>query len=339
MIIWFRKFFLLLTAALILLLFSPQVYAFIPEGTDIIKLATEKIVEPSGLKVEQKRKIFPGQKKPEDTDTAVTTKAPEETAKEGSVPDATASEEISLDTGSAIQEESIIDEEPVETEPAKQEPLFVDIAEKLWFSYPGKFRSESVSGSHDMICVESKGQFLKIIDEFIESKEKSLTDLYTDILLFRQAESLQERLSASGVDISLSSLKRHDGMIYFVVGAPPTEDQPSSSLWIEKDTSFPGRYTIKKNGLFVDIFYKDWQKVSRTWYPMQIIIYLDGMLFSRINVVKFELEADFETNFFNIKRLMGIFPESSNFKNESESHRDESDELEKSIKEFKKLYE
>ena len=89
----------------------------------------------------------------------------------------------------------------------------------------------------------------------------------------------------------------------------------------------------------MDIFYKDWQKVSRTWYPMQIIIYLDGKLFSKIDTEKFELEADFEKNLFNIKRLMNIFPESSNYTNESESHTNESDELEKSILEFKKLYE
>jgi len=332
MIIWFRKPFLLLTAVLFLLLFNPQVYAFIPEGIEIVKLATEKIVEPSGLRVEQKRKIFPGQKKPVAPDTA-------EPAKEELTPENTASKEVSSDNGSTIHEESIIDEEPVETEPVQQEPLVIEITEKLWFSYPGKFRSEAVSGSHDMICVESKGQFIKIIDEFIESKEKSLTDLYTDILLFRQAESLQKRLTASGVDTSLSSLKRYDGKIYFVVGIPFSEDRPSSSLWVEKDTSFPERYTIKKNGLFLDIFYKDWQKVSRTWYPMQIIIYLDGILFSKIDTEKFELKADFEKNLFNIKRLMNIFPESGNYKNESESSTDESDELEKSITEFKKLYE
>ncbi|MCD4741831.1 MAG: hypothetical protein K8R67_05025 [Desulfobacteraceae bacterium] len=291
MIVWFRRPVLLLVIVLTISLSYAQADAFIPESSDIIKLSVEKIVEPVGLRVVQKRKIYNEQT------------------------------------------------EQIKTEQIKTEPSFIEIAEKLWFSYPGKFRSEAIAGSHDMICAESKGQFVKVIDEFIESKEKSLTDLYTDILLCRQPESLTKKLIASGVDVTLSSFKRHDDKIYFVVGVPPDENRLSSSLWVEKNSDFPGRYTIKKDGLFLDIFYKDWQRVSKTWYPMKIIIFLDGALFSEIDVEKFELEADFEKNLFNVKRLMNIFPESSNYSNESGSLRNESDELEKSITDFKKLYE
>jgi len=320
MIFGFRKITLLLVAVILSLSFS-QSYAFIPESVDIIKLAVEKIVEPVGIVVAQKRRIYTAQK---DAPTII-----EET-------EAQVNSEI--DTGSSIIEESIIDE-MAESKLPKEELPFIEFTEKLWFSYPGKFRSEAVTGSHDMICVESRGKYIKIIDEFIASKEKSLTDLYTDILLFRQPELLTRRLKKSGVDLSLSSFQRYDENIYFVLGTPPKEDEPSSSLWVEKDTFFPARYTICKNDLFVDIFYKDWQKVSRTWYPMQIKIYRDGLLFTEITSDKFELEADFEKQFFNIKRLIQIFPESSNLKNESEAGRVESDEIEKSITEFKKLYE
>ena len=286
MIVWFRRPVLLLVVVLTISLSYAQAYAFIPEGSDIIKLSVKKIVEPVGLKVVQKRKIYNEQ-----------------------------------------------------TEQIKTEPSFIEITEKLWFAYPGKFRSEAIAGSHDMICVESKGQFVKVIDEFIESKKKSLTDLYTDILLFRQPESLTKKLIASGVDVTISSFKRHADKIYFVVGVPPDENRLSSSLWVEKNSDFPGRYTIRKDGLFLDIFYKDWQRVSKTWYPMKIIIFLDGALFSEIDVEKFELEADFEKNLFNVKRLINIFPESNNYSNESGSLRNESDELGKSITDFKKLYE
>lgn len=320
MIFWFRKITLLLAAVILSLSFS-QSYAFIPESADIIKLAVEKIVEPVGIVVTQKRRIYTAQK---DAPTII-----EET-------EAQANSEI--DAGSSIIEESIIDE-MAESKLPKEALPFIEFTEKLWFSYPGKFRSEAVTGSHDMIFVESRGKYIKIIDEFIASKEKSLTDLYTDILLFRQPELLTRRLKKSGVDLSLSSFQRYDENIYFVLGIPPKEDEPSSSLWVEKDTFFPARYTIYKNDLFVDIFYKDWQKVSRTWYPMQIKIYRDGLLFTEITSDKFELEADFEKQFFNIKRLIQIFPESSNLKNESEVGRVESDEIEKSITEFKKLYE
>ena len=292
MIIWFRRHIFLLIVVLILFLPFSKGYAFILTGSEIINLAVEKIVEPVGITLSQKRKVYHGQKVSENIE-----------------------------------------------ETGKTELSFIEMTEKLWFSFPGKFRSEAVTSSHDMICVESRGRFVKIIDEFIESQEKSLIDLYTDIHLFRQPESLTKRLKASGVNTKLSSLKRHDGTIYFVVGVPPAQDQPSSSLWVQKDSYFPERYTINKDGLFVDIFYKDWKKVSRTWYPMKITIFLDGILFSEAIAEKFELEADFEKNLFNVKRLIGIFPESGNYENKSGLLGDESSELEKSITEFKKLYE
>ncbi len=303
---------------IVLILFLPcnNGYAFIPEGSDIISLAVEKIVEPMGLKISQKRKIYHKKEVPEDI------KEIEET--------------------DGVSEQEIIEspKDPInKTEQEAIELSFIEMKEKLWFSYPDKFRSESVAGSHEMICVESKGQYIKVIDEFIESKKKSLTDLSTDILLFRQPELLTKRLKASDVDIKLSSLQRYDDKIYFVVGISPIQDKPSSSLWVDKDTSLPSRYTIYKDDLFVDIFYKDWQRVSRTWYPMEISIFLDGILFSEASVENFELEADFEKNLFNIKRLMNIYPESGNYENNSGSQNNESNELEKSINAFKKIYE
>ena len=334
MITWFKKPFLLLIAVLILFLSFSQTYAYIPEGVDIIKLATETIVEPAGLKVRQKRKIYNEQEAIKEIIEPI------EPIQQIETEETNVAEDPIITGESGIIEEQIIDEKPEEqAEVLKEESSVIEISEKLWFSYPGQFRSEAVAGSHDMICVESEGQFVKIIDEFIESKEKSPIDFYTDILLFREAESLKNQLIASGVDINLSSLKRHDGNIYFVVGVPCADEQPSSSFWVEKDTLFPTRYTINKNGLFVDIFYKDWQKVSKTWYPMKIDIFLDGTLFSEIFTEHFELESDFEKNLFNIKRLLSIFPESSNYRSESESLSDKSDEIEKSITEFKKLYE
>jgi len=268
-----------------------ETHAFIPGSHDIISLATEKIVEPVGMKVVQQKKIYQ-----------------------------------ELNRG-------------IQTNPFQAEPEFIEIKEKLWFSYPGKFRSEAETDYHDMICVESKGQFVKIIDEYIEAKEKSITDLYTDILLFRKPESLTKRLKSSGVDIKSSSLKRYDGVIYFVVGTPPEKDHLSSSFWVEKDTGFPGRYTIFKDNMFLDIFYKKWKKISRTWYPMEIVMYLDGLLFSRIDAESFELEADFEKNFFNVKRLKNIYPESSSMNSEAEAVENRSSELEKSIIDFKNIYE
>jgi hypothetical protein len=339
MIFRFMKSSLLLIVVLILVSPFSKGYAFIPEGADIVKLAVEKIVEPKGLIVEQKRKVFFDRKSTETTEEAAQTTISQELGSDALPVEAPGEPQVS-NKELTIQEETIIDEpEGEEIEPSGTEPSFIEINEKLWFSYPGKFRSEAVTNSHDMLCVESNGKFIKIVDEFIESKEKSFIDLYIDILLHRQQETLIKKLKASGVNLSVTSLKRHEGIIYFVVGQPPVENMPSSSFWVEKDSNFPGRYTIQKDGLFIDIFYKDWQKVSRTWYPMQISVFLDGTLFSEIDTEKFELEADFKKDLFNVKKLVNIFPESGNYKNEPDERRDELDELEKSIEAFKKLYE
>lgn len=316
MIVWLKRDIFFVIVVLVLFLPFSRSYAFIPDGPKIIELTVEKIVEPVGITLSQKRKFYHVQKDRENIE--------------------------GLEKTEGVNEQEIVEnpDDPIkQKEKTNTELSFTEKIEKLWFSYPDKFRSEAVNGSHDMICVESKGQFVKIIDEFIEAKEKSPIDLYTDILLFRQPESLTKRLKASGVKINISSLKRHDDKIYFVIGVPPTQEKPSSSLWVEKDTLFPARYTIYKNGLFVDIFYKDWHKVSRTWYPLKITAFLDGILFFEATAKNFELEADFAKDLFDVNRLINIFPESVNFENKSGTIRNESDEIEKSITDFKKIYE
>ncbi len=65
MMIGFKKSFLLLVVVLILFLSFSQGFAYIPEGSVIIKLAVETIVEPKGMKIRQKRKIYSEQKKVE----------------------------------------------------------------------------------------------------------------------------------------------------------------------------------------------------------------------------------------------------------------------------------
>ena len=325
MIAQLKKRLLLTGIVLFLFLLYSSANAFIPEGSDIIKLTVEKIVEPVGMTVIQKRKVYHKLQVLEDF------KELEKSEKSDGIKEFAIIEEVD----NPVIHTKNQDQKTLE----KTELSFTQITEKLWFSFPGKYRSESITGAHNMICVESGKKFVKVVDEFIDSKEKSLTDLHTDILLCRKPGSLQKRLKVSGVDTNHSSFKRRDGKIYFVVGIPPTDKLLSSSFWVEKETSFPGRYTVYKNDMFVDILYNDWQKVSRTWYPMQITIFLNGILFSKIDAEQFKLKSGFKKKLFNIKRIMTIFPQSSNYKNETGLSGDESGNIEKSITEFKKIYE
>lgn len=182
-----------------------------------------------------------------------------------------------------------------------------EVKERLIYSFPGKLRRETVSSfsrENRMVTVVSGSRFVKIADGTLESASRSVMDYYTDILLFRERELLEKRFAETGVDFSRSSIQRFNDRICFVVGEPPEEDVPVSSFWVDKDSLFPVRYTVDKEDRFVDIRYKDWQKVSRTWYPLRIETYLDRELFSVIDVTSFTLETGFDSSLFDIDRIM-----------------------------------
>jgi hypothetical protein len=84
--------------------------------------------------------------------------------------------------------------------------------------------------------------------------------------------------------------------------------RPFASLWIEKDTYLPKKYVIKKNGWLVEFFYDKWQKVSKTWYPMQVSIFLDNQLFAMVDVKSFDLESGFSPELFDIEKIERLFP-------------------------------
>ena len=179
--------------------------------------------------------------------------------------------------------------------------------ERILYSFPGELRCETVSSfspENRMVTVVSGDRFVKIVDGVLESASRSVMDYYTDILLFRDRELLEKRFAETGVDFSRSSIQRYNDRICFVVGKPPEENAPGSSFWVDKDSLFPVRYTVDKENRFVDIRYKDWQKVSRTWYPMRIETFVNKELFSVIDVASFTLETAFDSSLFDIDRMM-----------------------------------
>ena len=182
-----------------------------------------------------------------------------------------------------------------------------EVKEHIIYSFPGKLRCETVSSfspENRMVTVVSGDRFVKIVDGTLESTGRSVMDYYTDILLFRDRELLEKRFEKIGVDFSRSSIQRHNDRICFVVGEPPEENAPSSSFWVDKDSLLPVRYTVAKEERFVDIRYRNWQKESRTWYPMRIETFLDKELFSVIDVASFSLETGFDSSLFDIDRMM-----------------------------------
>ncbi|MCP4672662.1 MAG: hypothetical protein GY857_15310, partial [Desulfobacula sp.] len=60
-----------------------------------------------------------------------------------------------------------------------------EFQEKLLFSYPDKLRVQVLSQDMASFSVESDFKFVKILDGTFISSDKSLIDLYSDILLYR----------------------------------------------------------------------------------------------------------------------------------------------------------
>ena len=217
------------------------------------------------------------------------------------------------------------------------DPPFFEFEEKLNYSYPNQFRSEIISNTTTSFSIESDFNFLKVIDGINITESKSPVDQYNDILLYRDYETLLRQLINSGVDTKKVAFRRYNDLICYVIGKPIEKGKPFASLWIEKETLLPQKYVVEKEGWVVVFFYNNWQRVSKTWYPMQISIFLDHQLFSMIHVKTFDLRGGFSKDLFDIEHIKKVYP-----KNEIEpfdENERQVEELNKQIEEFKNLYE
>ena len=218
-----------------------------------------------------------------------------------------------------------------------QEGGVTELAEKLYFSYPNRFRSQIVSDTRTSFSVESEFKVVKVMDGTIISHEKSLVDHYTDILLYRDYESLLSQLALSGIDTENVSFQRYNETVCYVIGTPIDTDKPFAGLWIEKESLFPVKYRIEKNGLTAEFFYSNWQRTSKTWYPMQVSIFLDNQLVAMIHTKTIELTSVFPLNLFDIEYIERLYPE--NLPDSFNDNIRQVDELDKRMEDFKKLYE
>jgi outer membrane lipoprotein-sorting protein len=176
-----------------------------------------------------------------------------------------------------------------------------------------------------------------VINGVIVSHDKPLVDLYTDILFYRDYESLLNQISLAQVDTDKVSFQRYNDTICYVIGRPLAKGKPFSGLWIEKDTILPLRYVVIKNGLLAEFVYHNWQRFSRTWYPMQVSIFLDNQLFATIAVKSFDLKSGFSASLFDIEYNERLYP--MNNTDALDENSKQIDELDKGMENFKKLYE
>ncbi|MBW2655623.1 MAG: hypothetical protein JRC91_12030, partial [Deltaproteobacteria bacterium] len=186
---------------------------------------------------------------------------------------------------------------------------FLESGEKLMYLYPNRLRSEIISEPMTNFSVESDFKFIKVMDGGIVSHDKSLVDLYTDILLYRDHESLLNQLVLAGIDTTKVSFQRVNDTICYVIGRPLEKGSPFAGLWIEKESFLPIKYRVEKNGGIVEFFYNNWQRISKTWYPMQVSIFLNNQLFAMVHVKRINLKSGFSSALFDIEHIERLYPQ------------------------------
>ncbi len=223
-----------------------------------------------------------------------------------------------------------------------QEKGAVELVETLRYVFPETFRSDILSKNVERIQVLSKGVVLTVIDGKVAAEPETRFDRYKDILLYRSRMLLEQRLSILGVDVKVSSLGRFEGKPAYVLGAQyPDETVPQ--IWFDKDSFRPFRWIImsrtgESSDDSLEVRYLKWGKSGKTWYPMRIKFYKNDILVREINVQNIKVNPSFSKDLFDIEYLKSIYkPAAPAVPDQSES--EELDEVQKTIEEFKKIYE
>ncbi|MDL1967338.1 MAG: hypothetical protein LWW97_02010 [Deltaproteobacteria bacterium] len=222
------------------------------------------------------------------------------------------------------------------------EKNIIELKETLRYNFPEEFRSEIQSENVKRIYVFSLGAVLTVIDNKIISDTETGFDCYKDVFLYRSRMLLQNRFSLLGVDASVSSLGRFQDKIVYVIGAE-YPDESVSQIWLDKNTFQPVRWIIidkdnKSNRDVLEIRYGDWKRTNKTWYPIHIEFYHNDVLTREIYVDKIKVNPSFSEELFDIEHLKSVYLNLGSVEKDKDDSQGLS-AIQKTIKEFKKLYE
>jgi hypothetical protein len=231
-----------------------------------------------------------------------------------------------------------------QTATAPMRPAAVQLNESLKYLFSEAFRSDISSELNQRVYVFNKGQSITVIDGVISEAGESRFDVYKDLLLYRSRDSLSDRLSNLGIDISVSSLGRFEGRPALVVGAEfPDESVPQ--LWIDKETFHPLRIMVfdtqsaySPRNSFLEIRYSGWQQIGKINYPMQIEFVQDGLTVRAIEVDEYQINPSFSKNAFDIASLKLKYRQPLQTPDQTAENEGLS-EVQKTIEEFKKIFE
>lgn len=297
--------------------------AYVLQGLHIIDLMIEQLGEAQSLFVSQQLIFYRPVSQAEIGSMEIVEESPTRDYTENDLP---ADQKIELDDKVLVEETLELDE-----------TLRFDLSAHA-------FRSDAKSYDSERIHVVSNNRSLTIVDGNIVPPVANRFDLYKDIFLYRTREGLAERLSDLGVDVSVTSMGRFEGQIDFVIGAV-YPDESVSQIWIDRDTFLPSRWIIRSNPPQADsgsdvleVRYLTWWKSGKSRYPSRIEFYQDDQLV-RVNQIKSFRDGDvFPGDLFDIDHLRSIYPEAPQ-QPLVPGEPDEPSEVQKTIDEFKRVFE
>jgi hypothetical protein len=218
----------------------------------------------------------------------------------------------------------------------------LELEESLRFVFSQAFRSDAKSPDSERIHVFNRKKSLTIIDGYIVPYAENRFNFFKDLLLYRSRDELAQRLLELGVDVFVSSLGRFEDRIAFVIGAN-YPDESVSQIWIDQETFLPIRWIIKdpletEDSDVFEIRYVLWWKVGKTRYPSRVEFYQDGNLVRMSEAKNFEEDATFSKTLFDIEKLKLAYPLASP-QPVSSSADEEPSEVQRTIEEFKRIFE
>ena len=246
----------------------------------------------------------------------------------------------SPDTDNTLGDSQLTADPAADDLEAVQEAM--ELEGSLRFIFSQAFRSDARSNDSERIFIFADGKTLTLIDGNRVPGAENRFDLYKDLLFYHTREELVERLLQLGVDVSISSLGRFEEKVAFVIGAQYPDDTVSQ-VWIDQDTFLPLRLIIKGvdpsgESDMLEIRYLVWWKIGKTRYPSRIEFYQDGTLVRVNQAINFEENATFSEELFDIDYLKTVFiraPVQPIVPGEPE----EPSEVEKTIEEFRRIFE
>lgn len=220
----------------------------------------------------------------------------------------------------------------------------IELKEILRYSFPDTFRADTQHELTHRILVVAGRQALIVVDDQIISNQQGRFDHYKDVLLYRSQQLLHRALIAQHVDVGRTSLGRWDDHIVIVIGAQ-YPDESVSQLWVDKELFLPLRWIIvatdtskDQEASRLEFIYRDWRKINKVWYPMQIETTLNQKRIRMVRVKTVKKDVVLDAELFNISNLMTLYepaePEEPQPKTESEL-----DEVERTIEDFRKKFE